>query len=78
MSNVTARAHTDGEEIKKNLIEQLSSPCTFQGCVEFMMKNGVDEFFEIGPSRISRGLIKKINRKIKVINIMKKEDLDSL
>jgi len=78
VSNVTARAHTDKEEIKKNLIEQLISPSLWRDCVEFMIKNGVEVFFEIGPSRVSRGLIKKINRKIKVINIEKREDLDNL
>jgi [acyl-carrier-protein] S-malonyltransferase len=77
LSNVTARAHTKGEEIKKNLIEQLTTSAFWQDCVEFMIKNGVDVFFEIGPSQISRHLIKKVNPKVKVINIEKKEDLTS-
>lgn len=75
ISNVTASAHTDRDEIRNNLIEQLTSPCLWQDCVEFMIKNGVDVFFEIGPSQILRHLIKKINPKVKVINIEKKEDL---
>ena len=78
VSNVTARAHTDGEEIKRNLIEQLTAPVYWQGCVEFMIKKGVVLFFEIAPSQILRGLIKKINPGVKVINIEKKEDLNKL
>ncbi|MBU0896143.1 MAG: malonyl CoA-acyl carrier protein transacylase, partial [Candidatus Omnitrophica bacterium] len=62
-------------EIKKNLIEQLTSPVLWQDCVEFMIKSGVEVFFEIGPSRVLRGLIRKINSQSKVINIEKTEDL---
>lgn len=75
VNNVTGRAHIDKDEIKKNLIEQLTSPVLWQDCVEFMIKSGVEVFFEIGPSRVLRGLIRKINSQIKVINIEKTEDL---
>ena len=78
LSNVTARAHTKGEEIKSNLIEQLTAPVLWQDCVEAMIKNGVDVFFEIGPSQILSRLIKRINPKVKVINIEKKEDFNKL
>lgn len=74
VSNVTARAHTDKEEIKNNLIEQLTSPALWQDCVESMIKNGSEVFFEIGPSQILRRLIKKINPKVKVVNMEKRED----
>lgn len=78
VSNVTARTHIDKNEIKNNLIKQLTSTVLWQGCVEFMIKNGVEVFFEVGPSRVLRGLIKKINPRVKVINIEKKQDLDKL
>lgn len=78
VSNVTARAHTDKEEIKNNLIEQLTSPALWLDCVEFMIKKGVEVFFEVGPSRVLRGLIKKINPQVKVINIEKSQDLNRL
>ncbi|MFH1783788.1 MAG: ACP S-malonyltransferase, partial [bacterium] len=78
VSNVTARAHTDKDEIKNNIVEQLTSPVLWRGCVEFMIKEGVDTFFEIGPSGILNGLIKRINPHVKIINIEKKEDLDML
>jgi [acyl-carrier-protein] S-malonyltransferase len=43
-----------------------------------MVNKGVDIFFEIGPSKVLRGLIRKIAPAVKVINIEKKEDLDSI
>ena len=76
VSNLTARPHTDKNEIRNNLIEQLTSPALWKDCVELMIKNGTEIFFEIGPSRILRGLIKKINPRVKVINIEKKSDLE--
>jgi [acyl-carrier-protein] S-malonyltransferase len=75
VSNITARGHTGKNEIKRNLIEQLTTLCLWQNCIEFMIENNVDEFFEIGPSQTLRGLIKKIDPKVKVINIEKNEDL---
>ncbi len=78
VSNVTARAHINRDEIKNNLIEQLTAPVLWQDSVEFMIRNGVEVFFEIGPSRILRRLIKKINPRLKIVNIEKTEDLDEL
>ncbi|MCM8819800.1 MAG: ACP S-malonyltransferase [Candidatus Omnitrophica bacterium] len=78
VSNFTAKAHIDKDEIKSNLINQLISTVLWKDCVEYMIKEGVDIFFEIGPSRVLSNLIKKINPNVKVVNIEKKEDLDNL
>ena len=78
VSNVTASSHTNKEEIKGNLLEQLTSSVLWNDCVEFMIKAGVDLFFEIGPSKVLRGLIRKINRQAKVINIGESQDIESL
>jgi len=78
VSNFTARPATHNEEIRKNLLEQLTSTVLWKNCVEFMSKNSVDTFFEVGPSKVLRGLIRKINPDLKVINIEKKEDLDNI
>jgi len=75
VSNFTASAHTSAKEIKKNLLEQLTSPVLWKDCMEFMIKTGVDSFFELGPSKVLKGLMRKIDREAKVINIEKKEDL---
>ncbi len=78
VSNFTARPATNGEEIKKNLLEQLTSTVLWKDCVDFMSQSAVDTFFEVGPSKVLRGLIRKINPELKVINIEKKEDLDGI
>ncbi len=78
ISNFTAKAHTDSSEIKRNLLEQLTSTVLWSDCVQLMANHKVDTFFEVGPSKVLRGLIRKINPVLKVINIEKKEDLDSV
>jgi [acyl-carrier-protein] S-malonyltransferase len=75
VSNFTAQASTDKEEIKRNLIEQLVSPVLWKDCIDFMTAGGVDLFYEIGPSKVLRGLMRKINPKVRVVNIEKKEDI---
>ncbi len=77
VSNFTAKPHTDKEEIKNNLLEQLVFPVLWKDCIEFMVTKGVDSFFEVGPSKVLRGLMRKINPQISVVNIEKKEDLDA-
>ncbi|MDD5195447.1 MAG: ACP S-malonyltransferase [Candidatus Omnitrophica bacterium] len=78
VSNYTASAHTSARDIKYNLLEQLTSPVLWKNCVEFMVRSGVNTFYEVGPSKVLRGLIRKINPVSQVVNIEKKEDLDSL
>jgi len=78
VSNFTAKAHTKAEEIKSNLLEQLTSSVLWNDCIKYMTGSGVDSFFEVGPSKVLRGLIRKIDRQAKVINIGEKQDLESL
>lgn len=78
VSNFTASGHTNAEEIKRNLLEQLTSPVLWSDCVGFMIKAGVDLFFEVGPSKVLRSLMRKIDRQAKVINIGESQDLESL
>ena len=76
VSNFTAKPHTKSEEIKHNLLEQLISLVLWKDCIDCMTAAGVDSFFEIGPSKVLKGLMRKINSKVQVVNIEKKEDLD--
>lgn len=75
-ANVTAKAITKSSEIKKLLFEQLSSPVRWEESITNMIEDGVTEFVEIGPGKVLQGLIKRINREVKVIGIEKLEDLD--
>jgi [acyl-carrier-protein] S-malonyltransferase len=78
VSNVTAKAHTCREEIIHNLLEQLISPVRWEECVRGMVRLGVERFFEVGPSKILRGLIRKISPETRVVNIEKAGDLSAL
>ena len=58
--NVDAKPHTDPEEIKANLIAQLTAPVQWTASVKNMINDGVTEFIECGPGNVLQGLIKKI------------------
>ena len=58
--NVDAKPHTDPEEIKNNLILQLTAPVLWTASVQNMLADGVEEFTECGPGNVLQGLIKKI------------------
>ena len=59
--NVTAKAETDAEKIKENLITQLTSPVRWTQTIRQMIADGATGFTEIGPGQVLQGLIKKIS-----------------
>jgi [acyl-carrier-protein] S-malonyltransferase len=60
--NVTATAVSDPEEIKKNLIEQLTAPVKWTQTVQQMVADGATSFVEVGPGKVLQGLVKKIEK----------------
>jgi len=62
--NVPAKAVTDSEEIKKNLIAQLTAPVKWTQCVQSMIADGGTEFVEVGPGKVLQGLMRKIDRSV--------------
>ena len=58
--NVDAKPHTNPEEIKKNLLVQLTAPVKWTYSVQNMVADGADSFVELGPGSVLQGLIKKI------------------
>ena len=64
--NVSTFAVTDPEEIKKNLVFQLTSPVKWTQSVQNMIKDGATEFIEVGPGKVLQGLVKKIDRSMNV------------
>ena len=60
--NVTASAVMDENEIKNNLISQLTSPVRWTHTIQQMIDDGASEFIEVGPGKVLQGLVKKINR----------------
>lgn len=62
--NVTATGVTDKDEIKSNLIAQLTAPVKWTQSVQSMIKDGATEFIELGPGKVLQGLVKKINKEV--------------
>ena len=60
--NVSTFAVNDPEEIKKNLVFQLTAPVKWTQSVQNMIKDGASEFIEVGPGKVLQGLVKKIER----------------
>jgi [acyl-carrier-protein] S-malonyltransferase len=63
LSNVDAQAHDDPHQIRENLVRQVVSPVLWENSMRGMLDRGIDEFYEIGPGRVLRGLLKRIDRK---------------
>lgn len=64
--NITTTAVTEPDEIKKNLISQLTGPVKWTQSVQNMLKDGATTFIEVGPGKTLQGLIKKINSGVEV------------
>lgn len=60
--NVSAQAVQDAEEIKHNLIEQLTAPVKWTQIMQQMISDGCSEVIEVGPGKVLQGLFKKIDR----------------
>lgn len=75
ISNVTAKEETDVDKIRPLLIDQITSRVRWRESIDFMIKQGVASFLEIGPGKVLSGLVKKINRNVKVSNINSIEDI---
>jgi [acyl-carrier-protein] S-malonyltransferase len=67
--NVVAKAVTDQEEIKQNLIEQLTGPVRWTQTINAMIHDGATSFTEVGPGKVLQGLIAKINKEIPAVSI---------
>ena len=78
VSNVDARPYKTVAQIKKYLTQQISSSVLWQDSCEFMLKEGVNKFYEIGPGKVLKGLMGRINANVPVINIDKYEDITKL
>ena len=78
VSNVTAKEYSTIDEIKDLLIKQIESPVRWRESIEYMISQGTTTFIEIGPGKVLSGLIKRINKEVKVLNIDTLEDIQVL
>ena len=66
--NVDAKPYTDPEQIKANLIAQLTAPVRWTYIVQNMLADGADSFVELGPGAVLQGLIKKVSREADAVS----------
>ena len=78
ISNVTAKEVSNSENIKKLLIEQIESRVRWRESVKYMLNNNIDHFIEMGPGKVLSGLIKRIDKSVKVSAINEEEDIKNL
>ena len=78
ISNVTAEAISNSEDLKSLLIKQIESRVRWRESVLNMINNDVDHFIEIGPGKVLSGLVKRINREVKINTINNQEDIENL
>ena len=64
ISNVDAKSHDDPEEIRELLVKQVIHPVLWEDSMRRLLEQGFDQFYEVGPGRVLRGLLRRIDRKI--------------
>ena len=69
IANISAEYYQSAEKIAEGLIKQLTCPILWQKCMERLLADGVERFYEIGPGRVLTGLMRRISRKTKVVNV---------
>ena len=78
ISNVTAEVISNSEDLKSLLIKQIENRVRWRESVLNMINNDVDHFIEIGPGKVLSGLVKRINREVKINTINSQEDIENL
>ncbi|MCC7302923.1 MAG: ACP S-malonyltransferase [Bacteroidia bacterium] len=66
--NVTAAPVSDPEQIKKNLVAQLTAPIRWTQSVRAMLTDGASKFTEVGPGKVLQGLVKKVNKDVEALS----------
>lgn len=69
IANINGEYYRTADEIVSGLTRQLTGPILWHKCMERLLAEGVEEFYEIGPGRVLTGLMKRISRRTKVTNV---------
>ena len=78
ISNVTAKEIRDVNELKELLIKQIENRVRWREIIINMINDGVNQFLEIGPGKVLSGLVKRINKDVKINTINNENDIESL
>ncbi len=77
-SNYTAEPSKNADEVRENLIKQVSNSVKWQDSIEQMIKAGIDTFVEIGPGSTLKNMLKRIDKKVAAYNVDSIQALESL
>jgi [acyl-carrier-protein] S-malonyltransferase len=75
ISNVTGKEIINSDELKNLLVQQIESRVRWRESVLLMVNKGVNQFIEVGPGKVLSGLIKRINKNVKIDAINSEEDI---
>ena len=75
ISNVTGKEISNSNELKYLLVKQIESRVRWRESVLLMVSKGINQFIEIGPGKVLSGLIKRIDRNVKISAINTEEDI---
>ncbi|APV44665.1 [Acyl-carrier-protein] S-malonyltransferase [Dehalogenimonas formicexedens] len=78
IANTTGEPLTAADDIKAELLKQLTTSVYWQKSVEYMIAAGINTFVEIGPGKVLSGLIRRVNRDVKTINISDTQAIKNL
>ena len=78
ISNVTANEINSKDDLKRLLIDQIENRVRWRESVLNMIKKGVNQFIEIGPGKVLSGLVKRIDKNVKINTINKESDIKEL
>ena len=78
ISNITADEIFNKDELKDLLIKQIENRVRWRESIINMIDKGVDQFIELGPGKVLSGLVKRINKEVKVVSINNEEDIKNI
>jgi [acyl-carrier-protein] S-malonyltransferase len=70
VSNVDAQPHDNPDEIRQLLVQQLIQPVRWEDSLRWLLAQGFDRFYEVGPGRVLKGLLKRIDRKMECTSVL--------
>jgi [acyl-carrier-protein] S-malonyltransferase len=78
ISNFTSKPQINGPEIEQNLVQQMYKSVRWEESMKFILSQGINKFYEFGPGKVLKGLMRRIDSNAQVICIEKKADLEGL
>ena len=75
---MTAEEISDIDDLRSLLISQIEKRVRWRESILYMINNGVKQFIEIGPGKVLSGLVKRINKDVKISSINSQSDIESL